>query len=37
LTGRRGGRSYRLGDEIDVQVMSVDRTDVKVELAPTVR
>ena len=33
LVGRRSGRSYRLGDEIEVRVESIERTEGKVELA----
>jgi ribonuclease R len=34
VTGRRTGRSYRLGDPIDVRVESIARHEGKVELAP---
>ena len=34
LVGRRSGRSYRLGDPIEVRVESVARHEVKVELTP---
>jgi ribonuclease R len=34
LIGRRGGRRYRLGDAIDVQVQEIRRAEGKVELAP---
>ena len=34
LIGRRGGRRYRLGDPIEVQVQEIRRTEGKVELAP---
>jgi ribonuclease R len=33
LVGRRGGKSYRLGDEIEVRVEDIRRTEGKVELA----
>ncbi len=33
LVGRRSGRAYRLGDEIEVRVESIARTEGKVELA----
>ena len=32
LQGRRGGRTYRLGDPVEVRVEKVDRADGKVEL-----
>src|SRR5205085_1937421 len=34
LVGRRSGRSYRLGDPIEVRVESIARHEGKVELAP---
>jgi ribonuclease R len=34
LAGRRGGRTYRLGDAFEVLVEKIERTDGKVELAP---
>jgi ribonuclease R len=34
LVGRRGGRTYRLGDRIEVRVQDVRRNEGKVELAP---
>ena len=34
LVGRRGGRTYRLGDPIEVRVQDVRRSEGKVELAP---
>ena len=34
LVGRRGGRAYRLGDPIEVQVQDIRRSQGKVELAP---
>jgi ribonuclease R len=34
LVGRRGGRTYRLGDPIDVVVQEIRKTEGKVELAP---
>ena len=33
LVGRRGGRRYRLGDEIDVKVEDIRRSEGKVELS----
>jgi ribonuclease R len=33
LVGRRGGRRYRLGDEIDVRVEDIRRAEGKIELA----
>jgi ribonuclease R len=33
LVGRRGGRRYRLGDEIDVRVEEIRRAEGKIELA----
>jgi ribonuclease R len=33
LTGRRSGRAYRLGDEIEVRVESITKNEGKVELA----
>jgi len=33
LVGRRGGRSYRLGDPIEVRVEKVERAEGKVELS----
>ncbi len=35
MSGRRGGRTYRLGDGIDVQVVDIRRNEGKVELKPT--
>ena len=34
LAGRRSGRAYRLGDQIDVRVESIVKHEGKVELAP---
>ena len=34
LVGRRGGRTYRLGDAIEVRVQEIRRNEGKVELAP---
>jgi len=34
LAGRRGGATYRLGDEIQVRVEKIERAEGKVELAP---
>jgi ribonuclease R len=34
LVGKRGGKAYRLGDEIEVRVEDIRRTEGKVELAP---
>jgi ribonuclease R len=34
LVGRRGGRTYRLGDTIEVRVQDIRRNEGKVELAP---
>jgi ribonuclease R len=34
LVGRRGGRTYRLGDPIEVRVQDIRRNEGKVELAP---
>jgi ribonuclease R len=34
LVGRRSGRAYRLGDEIEVRVESIAQNEGKVELAP---
>jgi ribonuclease R len=34
LAGRRSGRAYRLGDEIEVRVESIAQNEGKVELAP---
>src|SRR5205823_8790302 len=34
LSGRRGGRTYRLGDAVDVRVEKIERTEGKVELSP---
>ena len=34
LTGRRGGRTYRLGDPIEVVVEEIRRSEGKVELSP---
>jgi len=34
LVGRRGGRTYRLGDRIDVRVADIRRSEGKVELEP---
>ena len=35
LVGRRGGRGYRLGDALEVQVLDIRRNEGKVELKPT--
>ena len=35
LVGRRGGKTYRLGDPIEVRVEDIRRHEGKVELAPT--
>ncbi len=35
LVGRRGGRGYRLGDALEVQVVDIRRNEGKVELKPT--
>ena len=35
LVGRRGGRTYRLGDPIEVRVRDLRRSEGKVELEPT--
>jgi ribonuclease R len=37
LVGRRGGGTYRLGDEISVRVEKIEKTDGKVELSPVSR
>jgi ribonuclease R len=37
LVGRRGGRTYRLGDPIEVRVQDIRRSEGKVELAPVGR
>jgi ribonuclease R len=37
LVGRRGGRTYRLGDPIEVRVADIRRSEGKVELAPAPR
>jgi ribonuclease R len=37
LIGRRGGRRYRLGDAIEVQVQEIRRNEGKVELVPAGR
>src|SRR5205814_8185739 len=34
LVGRRGGRTYRLGDPIEVRVQEIRRNEGKIELAP---
>ena len=34
LVGRRGGRTYRLGDPIEVRVQEIRRTEGKIELKP---
>jgi ribonuclease R len=34
LVGRRGGRTYRLGDPLEVRVQDIRRAEGKVELAP---
>ncbi len=34
LVGRRGGRTHRLGDAVEVRVQEIRRTEGKVELAP---
>jgi ribonuclease R len=35
LVGRRGGRRYRLGDEIEVRVADIRKSEGKIELSPT--
>jgi ribonuclease R len=35
LSGRRSGRTYRLGDPIEVRVQEIRRNDGKVEVAPS--
>jgi ribonuclease R len=35
LVGRRGGRTYKLGDPIEVRVQDIRRNEGKVELTPT--
>jgi ribonuclease R len=37
LVGRRGGGTYRLGDELNVLVEKIEKTDGKVELSPAGR
>lgn len=37
LVGRRGGRTFRLGDPIEVRVQEIRRAEGKVELAPARR
>ena len=37
LAGRRGGRTFRLGDPIHVLVERIERADGKVELSPAGR
>jgi hypothetical protein len=37
MTGRRGGRTFRLGDAISVLVEKIEKTDGKVELSPADR
>ncbi len=37
LAGRRGGRSYRLGDSISVRVERIEKHEGKVELSPVTR
>ena len=37
LAGRRGRRTYRLGDAIDVRVERIERAEGKVELSPVSR
>ena len=34
MQGRRGGRAYRLGDEVVVEVADIRRHEGKVELRP---
>jgi len=34
LVGRRGGKTYRLGDQLEVRVQDLRRSEGKVELAP---
>jgi ribonuclease R len=34
LVGRRGGRRYRLGDEIEVKVADIRKSEGKIEIAP---
>jgi ribonuclease R len=36
LVGRRGGRTHRLGDRLEVRVVDIRRNEGKVELAPAV-
>ena len=35
LVGRRGGKTYRLGDPLEVRVQDIRRSEGKVELAPS--
>jgi ribonuclease R len=37
LVGRRGGRTYRLGDSIDVRVEKIEKSEGKVELSHAAR
>jgi ribonuclease R len=37
LVGRRGGRTYRLGDSIDVLVEKIEKAEGKVELSHAAR
>jgi ribonuclease R len=37
LVGRRGGRTYRLGDSIDVRVEKIEKAEGKVELSHAAR
>ena len=37
LVGRRGGRTHRLGDPLEVRVVDIRRNEGKVELAPAAR
>jgi ribonuclease R len=37
LVGRRGGRTHRLGDPLEVRVVDIRRNEGKVELAPAGR
>ena len=37
LVGRRGGKTYRLGDPLEVRVQDIRRSEGKVELAPAGR
>ncbi len=37
LVGRRGGRSHRLGDTLEVRIEEIRRNEGKIELAPATR